>query len=81
MTQLIDDFHAKSKQRAEELAKRLGVNFTPLDVDNVETKALRKMAAIKNYKERQEEFDALMEHVLTVLTPDEVLETLKEIQK
>lgn len=76
MTQLIDDFHAKAKARAEELAKRLGVEFTPLDAGSIEIKARRRMLAIQNYRERKDEYDALMEKVLTVLTPEEVIEIL-----
>jgi predicted metalloenzyme YecM len=81
MTQLIDDFHAKSKARAEELAKRLGVDFTPLDAHSIETKARRRMVAMQNYRERKEEYDALMDEVLTVLSPEEVVEILKNYQK
>lgn len=77
MTQAINDFHSKCKARAEELAKRLGVDFQPLDVDTIEKTARRRTAALMKYRERKEEYDALLEEVFTVVSPQEVVEYLR----
>lgn len=77
MTQTINDFHTQCKARAEALAKRLGVDFQPLDVDSIETSARKRMAALMKYRERKEEYDSLLETVFTVLSPTEVVEILR----
>jgi len=77
MTQTINDFHAQCKARAEELAKRLGVDFQPLDVNSIETAARKRMAALMKYRERKEEYDSLLETVFKVLSPTEVVEILR----
>lgn len=77
MTQTINDFHAQCKARAEELAKRLGVDFQPLDVNSIETAERKRMAALMKYRERKEEYDSLLETVFKVLSPTEVVEILR----
>lgn len=77
MTQTISDFHNKCKSRAEELANRLGVDFNPLDVVSIESKTRSRIAAIQKYRERKEEYDTLLEHVFTVVSPTEVVEYLR----
>ena len=77
MTQTINDFHAQCKARAEALATRLGVDFQPLDVESIETTARKRMAALMKYRERKEEYDALLETVFKVLSPTEVVEILR----
>lgn len=77
MTQIINDFHAKCTSRAEQLAKQLGVEFKPLDVSEIEISTRKRIAALQKYRERKEEYDALLEEVFKVCTPHEVLEFIK----
>jgi|AGFT01.1.fsa_nt_gi hypothetical protein len=78
MTQTISDFHTKCTSRAEELAKRLGVDFQPLDVDGIETATRKRMAALRKYSERKAEYDALLEEVFKVCSPQEVVDFLQK---
>lgn len=78
MTQVINDFHAQCKARAEELAKHLNVEFKPLDVETIEKNTRKRMAALMKYRERKEEYDALLETVFKVVPPDEVVEYLRK---
>ena len=78
MTQLINDFHEKCKSRAEELAQRLGVEFTPLNVNEIEINTRRRIAALQKYRERKEDYDALLEEVFKVVSPAEVVEYLQK---
>lgn len=80
MTPTISDFHAQCKARAEELAQRLGVDFKPLDVETIESTARRRLAAIQKYRERKEEYDALLEKVFTVVSPQEVVDYIRNSQ-
>lgn len=80
MTQLINDFHEKSKTRAEELANKLGVDFKPLEYESIELKARKRIETIQKYRERKDEYDALLNEVFKVVSPEEVIEFLKNYQ-
>lgn len=77
MIPTINDFHAQCKARAEDLAKRIGVDFKPLDVETIETSTRKRISAIMKYRERKEEYDDLLETVFKVLSPEEVVDLIR----
>jgi hypothetical protein len=68
----LQDRHAARLQKVQELAESLGVEYTP-SLPAPAT-VIRNKELVLKYLERSEEYDEILDKVLSVCTPQEVIE-------
>lgn len=72
----LQDRHHERMERVKRIAKQLNVNYNPVleDPDNI----IKRTELITKYYNNKEQYDSVMQKILSVYTPEEVLDILKK---
>lgn len=68
----MQDRHAARLQKVKELAESLGVDYTP-SLPEPET-VIKHKELVQKYQEHSEDYNDILKQVLSVCTPEEVIE-------
>lgn len=68
----MQDRHAARLQKVKELAESLGVEYTPALPEPEEV--IKRKELVQKYQEHSEDYDAILKQVLSVCTPEDVIE-------
>lgn len=75
----IQEFHQKSIARAKELAEKCGVTLKTPDTTDILAKATKRMELIAKYNERKGEYDAVLDKLLTLVSPSDLQSIIQKL--
>lgn len=77
----IHSFHEKASARAKALSEKLGIELKTPDINEVQNKAAKKLEIMLHYSENKEQYDAVMDKLLGLISPEEIQKLIQKVKK